>query len=164
LLDDLLSADLKIVFCGTAAGDVSAARGEYYAGLGNKFWPVLFKVGLTPRRLAPSEYRDLLDYGIGLTDVVKGQSGGDADIDFRRSNPDSLREKMRIYSPSVLAFNGKKAGAVFLGRTKVEYGLQAEGLGTTRLFIAPSTSGAANGHWNEQRWHELAELVKVVAT
>jgi len=40
LLKDLLAPGLKIVFCGTAAGEVSAARGEYYAGRRNKFWSV----------------------------------------------------------------------------------------------------------------------------
>ena len=58
LLKDLLAPGLKIVFCGTAAGEVSATRGEYYAGPGNKFWAVLHKIGLTPRRLAPGEYNE----------------------------------------------------------------------------------------------------------
>jgi len=163
VLDDLLARDLKIVFCGTAAGAVSARRGEYYAGPGNKFWPTLHRVGLTQRRLAPGEYRVLLKYGLGLTDVVKGQSGGDVDIDFRRSDPAGLRRKMLEYAPAVLAFNGKKAAQVFLGRTRVEYGLQTERIGDTRLFVAPSTSGAANGFWNEDLWFELAALADSTA-
>ena len=164
LLKDLLAPGLKIVFCGTAAGEVSAARGEYYAGPGNKFWPVLFEVGLTPRRLAPGEYKDLLGFGIGLTDVVKGQSGGDASIDFGRSEPDGLRQKIEHFSPTVLSFNGKKAAQVFPGERSVELGLQAKQVGTTWLFVAPSTSGAANGYWNVDLWYELAELALGTAT
>lgn len=38
---DLLAPHLRLVFCGTAAGNVSAARGAYYAGPGNQFWPIL---------------------------------------------------------------------------------------------------------------------------
>jgi TDG/mug DNA glycosylase family protein len=159
LLKDLLAPGLKVVFCGTAAGEVSAARGEYYAGPGNKFWSVLFEVGLTPRRLAPGEYNDLLGFGIGLTDVVKGQAGGDASIDFGRSNPDDLKQKIEHFSPAVLAFNGKKAAQVFLGERRVDLGLQPEQVGETRLFLAPSTSGAANRYWNVEVWYELAELV-----
>jgi double-stranded uracil-DNA glycosylase len=164
LLKDLLAPGLKIVFCGTATGKVSAARGEYYAGPGNKFWPVLFEVSLTPRRLAPGEYQDLLGFGIGLTDVVKGQAGGDASIDFGRSNPDGLKQKIEHFSPLVLAFNGKKAAQVFLGERRVELGLQAKQVGKTRLFVAPSTSGAANGYWNVDVWYELAEMVIGAAT
>jgi double-stranded uracil-DNA glycosylase len=163
LLNDLLAPGLKVVFCGTAAGEVSAARGEYYAGFGNKFWPVLHEIGLTPRLLASSEYRDLLAFGIGLTDVVKGQSGGDADIDFRRSDPEGLRKKVHQYSPALLAFNGRKAGQVFLGKPRVELGLQDERVGHTRLFVAPSTSGAASGYWDVDLWYELAELVRKAA-
>ena len=65
ILPDLLSPDLHVVFCGTAAGHASAARGFYpcfdtlstgcfdtlstgNAGPGNQFWPVLHRLGLTP--------------------------------------------------------------------------------------------------------------------
>ena len=68
-LEDLLSPGLDLVVCGTAASPVSAERGQYYAGPGNRFWSVLEETGLTPRRLQPSEYRSLLELGIGLTDV-----------------------------------------------------------------------------------------------
>ena len=158
MLNDVLAPGLKLVFCGTAAGKVSAARGEYYAGPGNKFWSVLFDIGLTPRRLASREYEKLLTFGIGLTDVVKHQAGSDASIDFGRSDPGSLREKVEHFAPGILAFNGRKAAQVFLGRSRVDLGLQVVRVGATRLFVAPSTSGAANGYWDVNVWHRLAKL------
>lgn len=161
---DLLAPGLKIVFCGTATGKVSADREEYYAGPGNKFWSVLFEVGLTPKRLNPGDYKILLGFGIGLTDVVKGQAGGDASIDFGRSNPAGLKQKIENFSPAVLAFNRKKAAQVFLNDRRVELGLQPERVRETRLFVAPSTSGAANRYWNLEVWYELAELVQGAAT
>jgi TDG/mug DNA glycosylase family protein len=163
LLDDLLAPDLKILFCGSAVGKVSAVRRAYYAGPGNKFWPTLYRIGLTPRQLAPGEYRDLLQFGLGLTDVEKRQSGSDSDIDFRRSDPAGLTRKVLDYRPRYLAFNGKKAAQVYLRRHDVEYGLQSELVGRARLFVAPSTSGAANGFWNEELWLDLAELVEEAA-
>jgi TDG/mug DNA glycosylase family protein len=76
--DDLLRPGLRLVICGTAAGETSAKLGAYYARPGNKFWRVLHEVGLTPdRALFPSEFRELLTYGIGLTDLAKGVSGMD---------------------------------------------------------------------------------------
>jgi len=164
LLDDVLLPNLRLVVCGTAASEVSAARGEYYAGPGNKFWPTLHEVGLTTRRLAPREYRELLSFGIGLTDVVKGQSGGDARIDFARADPDGVRAKITRRTPAVMAFNGKKAAEVFLGTRHVDYGLQSGTVGVTRLFVAPSTSGAANGSWSIDGWRELARLVEDMHT
>ena len=78
VLTDLLQPGLRAVFCGTQAGTQSARRGAYYAGRGNRFWPTLHDVGLTPVRLAPEQYPMLLDYGIGLTDMAKKTSGADS--------------------------------------------------------------------------------------
>lgn len=160
MLEDLLAPNLRLVVCGTAAGAVSASKGHYYAGPGNRFWPMLHEVGLTPRRLMPREYRELLSFGIGLTDVVKGQAGGDAAIDFGRYDPDSLRDKITRLKPAFLAFNGKKAAQVFLDRPRVATGLLPDTIGDTQLFIAPSTSGAASGFWSIEEWWDLARLVR----
>ena len=75
MLKDVLAPDLALVVCGSAAGRRSAQLGQYYAGRGNKFWTTLAETGLTPRRLAPHEFPLLPSFGIGLTDVVKGQAG-----------------------------------------------------------------------------------------
>jgi TDG/mug DNA glycosylase family protein len=63
ILPDLLAPGLNIVFCGTAVSAVSAARGAYYAGPGNAFWPTLYAVGLTPRRFEPEEYPSIIRLG-----------------------------------------------------------------------------------------------------
>jgi TDG/mug DNA glycosylase family protein len=160
VLEDLLAKNLALVVCGSAAGTTSARLGQYYAGRGNKFWRTLHATGLTPRLLAPAEYRELLSFGIGLTDVVKDQSGSDADIDFTRSDPDALRAKIRRHAPRWLAFNSKRAARTYLGRSAVDYGPQPETIGATRLFVAPSTGGAAGGSWDVSVWHALAQRVK----
>ena len=77
VLPDVLKPGLRVVFCGTAVGSKSARAGAYYAGRGNQFWSVLYRVGLTPRQLEPQEFRLLLQYGIGLTDLAKRRSGSD---------------------------------------------------------------------------------------
>jgi len=156
MLNDCLQPHLSIVICGSAAGTVSAARGQYYAGPGNKFWQTLHTVGLTPRQLIPAEYELLPSFGIGLTDIVKGQAGMDNEIDFRDADDGDFAGKIRRYQPDILCFNGKKAAQEFLGRTAPDYGFQAEIIGRTRLFVAPSTSGAASGYWDINWWHTLA--------
>ena len=79
-LPDLLKENLKIVFCGTAAGNRSAQQEAYYSGCGNKFYCVLFQVGLTPLHLIPSDYQNLLNYNLGLTDLAKYKSGMDSTL------------------------------------------------------------------------------------
>lgn len=146
--------------CGTAAGTASARRKAYYAGPGNRFWDTLFETGLTPRLLHASDFARLPDFGIGLTDVEKVQSGADSAIDFRRSSAMALRRRIVKARPRVLCFNGKKAAQVTLEHARVAVGLQAETLGDTLLFVAPSTSGLAIRWWDARVWHDLAALVR----
>jgi len=157
-LEDVLTTGLDLVICGTAASSVSAQRGQYYAGPGNRFWTILWETGLTDRLLEPREYGSLLDYGIGLTDVVKDQEGRDSAIDFGGCGA-LVRKRLEPYSPRYLCFNGKRAALEVLGGKRIRYGLQASSFGPTRLFVAPSTSAAARRWWDAGVWKQLSDLV-----
>jgi TDG/mug DNA glycosylase family protein len=159
VLPDVLAPGLRIVFCGSAAGRVSARVGAYYAGPGNRFWPTLAAVGLTPRRLAPAEFRAATRFGLGLTDLCKTASGADGALPRAADDPAALRAKMARYRPGVLAFVGKRPATVFLGRP-VAYGAQPEAIGPTAIHVLPSPSGAARRYWDERWWRALAQLVR----
>jgi len=156
ILPDLLAPNLKIVVCGSAAGQKSADVGHYYAGPGNRFWETLHTAGLTPRQLKPEEWRELLQYGIGLTDLVKDQSGADRGIKFQGGR--ELRRKMREFAPGMLVFNGKQAAKQYLDMPTVVYGLLPHTIGTTKLFVCPSTSAAAKSSWDPRWWEMMAKL------
>lgn len=162
ILPDYLQPGLKVVFCGTAAGKKSAERGYFYAGPGNRFWPMLHQTGLTPHRLQPEDCHRVCAFGIGLTDLVKHRFGSDASLTGTMFDIAGFEEKIRSYAPKVLAFNGKKGASKFLGvpSAKLEYGLHQRTVDATRIFVLPSTSRAANGSWVEQPWHDLAALVR----
>jgi len=160
LLADILSEDLALVVCGTAVGKRSAQLSQYYAGRGNRFWSTLAELGLTPRQLTPAEADLLPEYDIGLTDLVKDQSGADEEIRFESAGADTLRRKMLTYRPAILCFNGKRAAKEFFAVREIGYGLQAQRIGSTQLFVAPSTSAAANGSWEAAWWQDLARLVQ----
>ena len=57
--------------------------------------------------------------------------------------------------PKIVCFNGKNAAKAFLNTNNVDYGYQNEKINTTEIFIAPSTSGAANRFWDKKKWKEL---------
>lgn len=80
MLPDLLKPGLNVVICGTGAGAHSAAVGHYYAGRGNRFWRTLAEVGPTAELLTADRFERLLEFGIGLTDLVKMASGSDRDL------------------------------------------------------------------------------------
>ncbi|MEO8103504.1 MAG: mismatch-specific DNA-glycosylase [Betaproteobacteria bacterium] len=155
LVPDLLAPDLRLVFCGTAPSKASAAAKAYYAKPGNKFWPTLHQVGITPRRFTPHEYPQLLALGIGLTDLCKLHSGVDADLPDDAFDLVVFRRKLEKYRPAMVAFTSKHAAQSALGR-RVDYGLQAEMMGGTRLFVLPSPSGLATRFFNIEMWRELA--------
>ena len=160
ILADVLEPGLRLVICGSAAGARSAHVGAYYAGLQNRFWLTLHEVGLTPRLLRPEEFRDLPRYGIGLTDIVKHQSGNDRDLRPHALDAERLRARITAVAPAVLAFNGKRAAQQFLARQGVDYGTQGETIVATRLVVLPSTSAAARAFWDIAPWHALARLVR----
>jgi TDG/mug DNA glycosylase family protein len=156
MLPDVITPELRVVFCGTAAGEQSAKLGAYYAGRGNQFWPILHKIGLTPTRLASAEYSRLFDYAIGLTDVCKTKAGSDGAVGTAGFDVPRLTAPLERHRPRVLAFNGKAAARAVLGR-QVDYGPQPERIAGACVYMLPSTSGAARGSWDENRWRELAQ-------
>lgn len=161
MLTDLLQPNLDLVFCGTAAGTASAQRQAYYAGRGNKFWRILHETSLTPRRLEPEEFVLLPKFGIGLTDLVKGKAGMDHTLVKDDYDRETFESRILEFQPRVVCFNGKQAAMAYLQTKKVAFGLQSEvRIGNTAIFVAPSTSGAAGGFWDESIWFELAKLVR----
>lgn len=159
ILPDVLQPGLQLVFCGTATSKRSAAERAYYAHPGNLFWRALFKAGLTPRQLAPTEFPLLSDYGIGLTDLAKRHSGNDDELPRDAFDVSGLIARVEHHQPRLLAFTSKNAARAALGHA-VGYGLQSERIGHTRLFVLPSPSGQARGHWDLAPWRALADAVK----
>ncbi len=162
VLPDLLRDDLDIVFCGTQAGTASARKRAYYAGPGNRFWTTLYDTGLIPLRLRPEDYRRLLEFRIGLTDVAKRTHGPDAVLRRDHFNVEGFRAKTERHRPRVIAFNGKKAASAAMGLAtgSLRYGIQSVTIGTSAVVVLPSTSGAANGFWDIGPWQALSAYVR----
>lgn len=155
ILPDVLRPGLRLVFCGTAAGKRSAQEGAYYAHPGNMFWRALFQAGLTPRQLLPQEFPLLPEFGIGLTDLAKRHVGNDDELPKDAFDVPGLLSKLKQYTPDMLAFTSKHGARAVLGN-HITYGLQDQAFGSTRVFVLPSPSGQARGHWDIAPWVTLA--------
>lgn len=162
MLRDILTGKIDIVFCGTAKGKKSVIAGYYYAGPGNKFYDILHKAGFTPYKLLPSECYAIHKFGIGLTDLVHNEAGNDNEIQHESYEVDDFIAKMKNLNPKIIAFTSKKAAAYALGfggvTSNVEYGLQAQTIGSSKAFVLPSTSGSARKYWDESYWMQLNKL------
>ncbi len=163
LIPDVLTDGLRLVFCGSALGDVSWGRKAYYANPGNRFWQTLAEVGLTPRRLAAEQYPQLVEWGIGLTDLVKTDHGQDAHIFDGHVDLDQarrlLRAKILRWQPRVLAFTSRTVAAQFLER-RIVPGRQPDCVGLTVVWVLPSTSGLARRFFDIGPWQDLARFVR----
>ena len=146
ILPDFLAPGLRVVFCGTAAGEKSAERGHYYAGPGNDFWRYLFESGLTPERMEPEDDSRVTEFGIGLSDLAKLVAAS-SDAGLRgHYDVERLIRKIEAFKPSWVAFHGKEAAKVVsrtLGqRRRVRLGRQTWLVGGRPVFVVPSASGS----------------------
>ncbi len=162
VLPDMLQEKLKVVFCGTAASEKSARLKAYYAGPGNRFWPTLFEIGLTPNPLQPHEFQQVIHYGIGLTDIAKQASGVDAALIQSDFDAALFKEKIHHFQPRIVAFTSKRAAreGLMLSSAALAYGWLDQTIGQTRLYVLPSPSGAARAYWNIAFWQALADEIK----
>ncbi|QCK04408.1 mismatch-specific DNA-glycosylase [Bradyrhizobium sp. WBAH41] len=156
-----LRPNLRLVFVGTAASTRSAALGHYYAHPGNRFWRAIHEAGITPRRYQPGEFASLIALGIGFTDLSKTGAGMDHQIAAEAINVPGFRAKMEKYRPRTIAFTSKKAASLFYGRPSaaIALGRQKRDESLPEIFVLPSPSGAASGHWTIEPWRELARWI-----
>lgn len=162
VLPDVLEPGMTTVFCGSAASSASARQGAYYAGPGNRFWPILFEAGFTSRRFDPPDFRELASLGIGLTDLAKHEAGMDIALSSAAYDSATLLRKIEIFQPRYLAFTGKRPAGIFLlevlGAGISGYGRQEAQIGDTEIFVLPSPSGAARRWWSADPWIKLGEI------
>jgi len=159
-LRDVIAKDLRVLFCGINPGLYSAATGHHFARPGNRFWPTLHAAGFTPRTLHPSEERELLSLGYGITNVVRRTTATAAELDDDeiRDGGRRLVAKVKRWRPRVLAILGVGAYRTAFGRPRATIGRQAETVGDTVLWVLPNPSGL---NANYQR-PEMARLFREV--
>jgi double-stranded uracil-DNA glycosylase len=141
---DILAPGLRCVFCGINPGRRSSAAGCHFANPRNDFWRLLADAGLTPRQLDPGEQWDMLALGYGLTNAAYRTTKGSSDLrrgDFAGS-AERLERLAAELEPGTIAFVGKAAFQGVFGVSRCELGPQEHVLGSTRLFVLPSTSPA----------------------
>jgi TDG/mug DNA glycosylase family protein len=158
-LPDVIAPDLVILFCGINPSLMSAARGHHFARPGNRFWPALQLAGLTPRRLTPDEDRELLRYGMGVTNVVARPTRTAAELSAAelREGAAALADLVSRYRPRVVAVLGVTAWRVAFDRPKAVLGRQPERVGGAETWVAPNPSGL-NAH------HQVGDLARYYAS
>lgn len=141
-LPDYLRSGMRLLIVGCNPGDRSARVGHYYAGRANEFWSLLYKSGVAPELLAHRDDKRLIEFGIGLTNLVKRPTRAVEELereDFAEGRI-LLAQKLQEYAPQVVAFDGKTAYENFSQR-RCKLGLQKERLYGAQVFVLPATNG-----------------------
>ena len=145
---DVIGPGLRVLFCGINPSLSSAAHERHFATPGNRFWPALHRGGFTPRVLDPSENAALLDFGLGVTNLVARATRGANDLDAGEyaAGVAELESKCRRFEPRVVAVLGVGAYRAGFGDRKATLGPQDRTLGPSRLYVLPNPSGL-NAHY-----------------
>lgn len=148
MLPDYIAPGLDVVFVGTSVATASATAGHYYSGPGNKFWEFLWEAGLTGDSiLAPKRDSTVIQFRIGLTDIVKGRaSSSDALLTATDYDVRGFLQKIDRYQPFVVVFNGKEAAKRVFKTYK--WGIPRLGLATSKIqeslvYVLPSSAGSS---------------------
>lgn len=153
---------MKLIVVGCNPGERSARVGHYYAGRGNQFWPLLYESGILPEELSYQEDKRVIEFGVGLTDLVKRSTRSIEEIERHEYAEGRilLAQKLQELFPRVVAFNGKHVYEKFAQR-HCRLGLQKERLYGALVFVLPSSSGRnATGKGVKMRYaRRLAKLV-----
>jgi TDG/mug DNA glycosylase family protein len=152
---DVIAPGLRVLFCGINPGLYSGATGHHFARPGNRFWPTLHQAGFTPRLLHPSEERELLMYGYGITNLVARATAAADELAHEELVAGQLRLKSKVkrYQPKVVAVLGISAYRTAFGEKTVTLGRQPGSLANAVVWVLPNPSGL-NAHY------QLADLAE----
>jgi TDG/mug DNA glycosylase family protein len=155
-IPDVTAPGLEVLFVGINPGLYSAAIGHHFGRPGNRFWPTLAGAGFTPRLLAAHEDRELLTYGLGITNLVarataKADELTPAEL---QQGATQLARKVSRLRPRAVAILGVTAYRLAFKQPRAALGPCAEPLADALLWVLPNPSGL-NAH------HQLPDLVKL---
>jgi len=140
---DVVAPGLRVLFVGINPGLYTAATGHHFARPGNRFWPALHAAGFSERLLHPSEQRELLKRGYGITNLVNRASAAAQELEPAEflAGRARLAAKVRRLRPRVVAFLGMGAYCHAFGLARAAVGEQPARFEGARVWVLPNPSG-----------------------
>ena len=154
-----------MLFVGINPGFASARAGHHFANPANRFWRLLYEAGFTPRQVAPREDRLLLDWGLGITNIVSRASAGSSDLSREEllAGAEALGRSLERWRPKAVVFVGLTVWAAFARRCGFHGSSRRCRFAGARLFVLPNPSGR-NAHFSypqmRARYRRAARAVR----
>ncbi len=150
---DLAGPRMRLLFVGINPGLWTAATQTHFAHPTNRFYPALYRAGVTSyeirrdRGFTAQDREYLVERGIGITNLAERATARASELSSTelRSGAVTLSRKVRLWSPRVVAVVGIGAYRTAFHRPRARSGRQQEGLGGAELWVVPNPSGL-NAH------------------
>lgn len=157
-LENSQQAPLKLLIVGINPGVWTAAVNAPFAHPGNRFWPSLFRAGITKyqvdatRGLTREDEAHLIDRGVGITNLVARTTvrADQLSREELRDGAGILIQKVDRLQPQAVAIAGITSFRVAFSLPRATLGLQPKGSVTgwpenIPLWVVPQPSGL-NAH------------------
>lgn len=152
-VDDLLPKTTNLLFVGINPGLWTAAVNAHFARPGNRFWPALYRAGITTNEvdascgLPKAERAELERKGIGISNICPIATARADELTKQQllEGGELLRGLVRKKKPKVVAVLGVTAYRQAFGAGKVAIGQSEETFEGAELWILPNPSGL-NAH------------------
>jgi TDG/mug DNA glycosylase family protein len=152
-LPDLISHQVRLLFVGINPGLRSVAVQAHFAPRGNRFYPALFRAGVTDHlidassgfSIADREY--LLGCGIGITSLVERATASADELTAGElvKGKQKLGELVGEFSPQAVAILGITAYREAFNDRLAKLGKQQSPYPASELWVVPNPSGR-NAH------------------
>lgn len=152
-LPDLLGEHIRLLFVGINPGLRTVAVQAHFGGGSNRFYPALYRAGITDRLIRasggmePADRSYLLERGLGITNIFAGATARADELTAAqlRAGALALAERVEALAPRVVAILGITAYRTAFDRPGATVGRQPELLGGAQLWVVPNPSGL-NAH------------------
>jgi double-stranded uracil-DNA glycosylase len=152
-LPDLIGPGCRLLFVGINPGLLTVAMQAHFGRRGNRFYPALFRAGITEHQIdasggmRPEDGALLLDRGIGITNLVAAATARADELTRAElvAGAAHLGQTVTRVQPVVAAMLGITAYRTAFAQPKARVGRQPDGIAGAQLWVVPNPSGL-NAH------------------
>ncbi|MET7746740.1 mismatch-specific DNA-glycosylase [Streptomyces sp. NPDC005385] len=152
-LPDLLGPRTRLLFVGVNPGLSAVAWQAHFPGRTNRFYPALYRAGITDRLIdassgfAPGDQEYLIERGVGITALVPKATARADELAPAElvAGAESLVETVERVEPHVVAVLGITAFRIAFAMPKARVGRQPGLFAGAQLWVVPNPSGL-NAH------------------
>jgi TDG/mug DNA glycosylase family protein len=152
-LPDLIGPSVRLLFVGINPGLWTVATQSHFGRRGNRFYPALYRAGITDRVIDASagfvaaDVAHLIQRGVGITNLFAQATARADEIDPAGlvAGAAELRRRVDRINPAVVAILGVTAYRIAFGERRAGVGKQIRDFGRSQVWVLPNPSGL-NAH------------------